>query len=339
MSLAHILGVFLVSATSSWLGCRYLLPRLSAAGMWDAPNHRSLHARRVPRGAGLAIAAVGLVMLAWLVAIELLPARSGGILFLAGTGFAFLGWDDDRHDRSAVLRLICQFSLAIFCVYGIGLTGDFDGAYWWGTGFVVFGFVWHVNVFNFMDGADGFAAVQAILVCIAICALNALNSHSGIALWAAAVAAATIGFLYWNWAPAKMFLGDCGSYFLGYVIAALIFISYLSGASFAALVILIAPFVTDATLTLIWRALRGQPWWRAHRSHAYQRLVLCGRAPAQVAFGLAALNVALCWPLSWLASRSTHDNVVALFAYILTGIMWASIVRANGDTESTSPGA
>lgn len=304
-----------------------LIPRLQRAQVIDRPNARSLHALPVPRGGGLAIAAVVLVMQIGLLVDGRWNMQTGMVTTLVASGFAALGWADDRASRAVVLRLAVQSVLALLFVtlaLPVELSAVTRGLLWLAV-------LWGVNLFNFMDGADGLAGVQAVAASIGLGVLLSISAQSGAALAAFALAGASAGFLRWNWHPARIFLGDVGSYFIGFELTALVILSAQSSHTPSPALILVAPFVTDATLTLLARARRGAAVWRAHREHVYQRLVLRGWSPARVAGALAVLLIGMCWPG---AAWSVVAGVMpAVFVYGLLAIIWLWL-----RTRSPQPG-
>ena len=305
---AALLGAALTAA---------LIPRLERAQVLDVPNARSLHAAPVPRGGGLAVALTVLPMQLALVATGRLALVPGLALVITGAGFAALGWADDRASRGVALRLALQMLLATgFVTFApAGDTGVMARALLW------LALLWQVNLFNFMDGADGFAGTQALCAALGLAVLLTLAGQPGAALAACALAGAAAGFLRWNWHPARVFLGDVGSYFAGFQLGALAWWSSTGEATPWPALVLLAPFVTDASLTLGARALRGAPVWRAHREHAYQRLVLAGWSPARLARALGLLCVLLCWPAAALARG--WPVTASVSAYGLLAIIWA----------------
>jgi UDP-N-acetylmuramyl pentapeptide phosphotransferase/UDP-N-acetylglucosamine-1-phosphate transferase len=156
--------------------------------------------------------------------------------------------------------------------------------------------VWMTNLFNFMDGSDGLAGGMAAIGFGTLAAAAAASGLGPLALACAAVASASLGFLIHNFPPARVFLGDAGSVPLGFLAGAFGIYGALAGAWplwFPLLVF--SPFIADATVTLLRRALRREPFWRAHRSHAYQRLVMAGWTRRELAlrgYGLMAAAAA-----------------------------------------------
>ena len=165
---------------------------------------------------------------------------------------------------------------------------------WFGSVIAALAIVWMINLYNFMDGADGLAASEATFVAIAAGVALMWNGELGLALIALSIGGAAGGFFVRNKAPAKIFLGDVGSGLLGFLFAALALVSDKAGGlPFLAWLILLGVFVMDATITLIRRIFRGERWYVAHRSHAYQRLVQSGWSHGKVTRCVLALNFLL----------------------------------------------
>ena len=318
LSLLVFVAAFLATAAAT----RRLIPYLTRAAVIDIPNARSLHAAPVPRGGGLAIVAVVLLTHVALLLTGGWSDRAALITLAVAAGFAALGWADDRASRSAGLRFALQAILGAVFVLG-ALPAALD---WPTRALLWLAVMWAVNLFNFMDGADGLAGTQALIASAGLGVLLMLGGAHDIALLAFALAGAAAGFLRWNWHPARIFLGDAGSYFIGFELAALVLLSARDNANPWPGLILVAPFVIDATLTLLARALRGVPVWRAHREHAYQALVLHGWSPARVSRALSVLLVVLCVPAAALARA--HAVMPALFAYGLLAIIWLWVRRS-----------
>ena len=322
-----LIMVFVASALASQRLCARLLPWLRAREVLDHPNERSLHAAPIPRGGGLAIVAVVLAAHAMLALGAGAAGRDELVVLVCGGGCALLGWADDRRSRGTAVRLLVQFALAGLCVAGLAAGPAGSGLGLLAGALLTVALVWHVNLFNFMDGADGLAGAQTVMSALGAAAVIALTGPHALLPWPLALAGAALGFLRWNWAPARLFLGDSGSYFIGFELAALVIVGGLHGTPPAPLLILLAPFVVDASLTLLARMRAGEPWWRAHRSHLYQRLVLGGWTARRLAVRLVVLNALLCWPLAWLALDARYVTGALLSAYALLGMMWAWLRR------------
>jgi Fuc2NAc and GlcNAc transferase len=304
MTAAILAGVAIATALLTGVVRRLALRR----GMLDVPNERSSHAVPTPRGGGLAI--VCACAAGWL-ALHQLGALDGGLLAaLLGGGVvvAAVGWLDDRRPLHPATRLVVHFAAAAWGVYwldgvsplqlgnvvcDLGVAGDLLG---------VLCTVWVLNLFNFMDGIDGIAASESTWVAAAGAGLTlCVAGISLVAPAALVLAAASLGFLLWNWPPARIFMGDIGSGFLGYSLAILAMAAAREHpVSVWCWLILAALFFVDATVTLLRRLLRRQRVYQAHRSHAYQKLATkYGHRPVTV--GLIALNVALLAPAALLA--------------------------------------
>ena len=279
---------------------RYALRR----GLLDLPNPRSSHGRPVPRGGGLAIVIVtltGIALAAW---AGYVPARTAVALVGGGGAVALIGWLDDRRGLPPTVRAAVQVCAA---AWALAWLGGFPHLRWGGTvlqlgpmgwGLATIGIVWGINFYNFMDGIDGLAAGEAATVSAAVILLLGGTRHD-ILVPVVLVGGASAGFLLWNWPPARIFLGDVGSAFLGYLFAVLAVISENSGAlTVVGWLLLLGVFFVDATLTVARRIAKGEPWYRAHRSHAYQRAVQAGFSHRAVTLAVLGLNLVLAG-LTW----------------------------------------
>ncbi len=278
----------------------------------DRPNERSSHDTPVPRGGGIALMAA--LLPAWLVAAFLLPAGpptpAGWVLPLAAAGLAAVSWIDDLRSLGPLPRLAAQFAAAIagvFMLPGLIFQGLFPP--WLDATLAVIGWVWFMNLFNFMDGIDGISGVEAIAVGSGIVLIGSILSElpGGMTAQALAVTAATAGFLVWNWHPARIFLGDIGSVALGYLLAWLLLALAARGEWEAALILPLY-YLADATITLLRRLARHEKVWEAHREHFYQRAVQNGRSHARVSAAVAITNLALI--VLALAAAATPDGVM-----------------------------
>lgn len=303
---------------------RYALVRLL-----DVPNARSAHSAPTPRGGGIAFVAiilVGLVLLAWL---QLLDNGLALGIFGAGAMVAVLGFADDHGHIAARWRLVGHTLAAAWALFWLGgappLTLGSQEWHWglMGLPVAMLFIVWFLNLYNFMDGIDGLAAVEALSLCAggALCALVADDASliPVLALTAAAVA----GFLCWNFPQARIFMGDAGSGFLGVLLAVLALAAAHGRPDlFWSWIILAGIFVVDATFTLIRRLLRGERVYQAHRSHAYQ---IASRrwGHSRVTLVVAVLNLSWLTPLAVLAAYVGNGVLFSFFAYVpLLALAW-----------------
>ena len=294
-------------------------------GLIDEPNQRSSHKKPTPNGGGIGIvlgAGSGVA-----VASLLGGTLPGGAwtVFSAATAVAVVGFVDDLVRLQPVVRLLTQASAAVVVVWALGpfevlplpaplnlgLPSPVLGwalALLWITALT--------NFFNFMDGMDGLAGGQAAAVCLGVVVAG---WSSGASLLATCVGAASLGFLVHNWSPARIFMGDVGSCFLGFLIASLPFLAPMErrGDAVVAVAVGLALFLLDPLETLLRRAVAGQRVTRAHREHAYQQFLNPGDAAGTVAGGLvvAGLGLAL---VGAMAFRRPNLGWVALGVATLT---------------------
>jgi UDP-N-acetylmuramyl pentapeptide phosphotransferase/UDP-N-acetylglucosamine-1-phosphate transferase len=284
------------AAALAWAATWAVLRSLVRFEVYDRPNPRSSHARPKPRGGGLAL--IPVVLFAWIAAASWLDAAPPGfwLALAAAAGLAVVSWLDDLKGLPAGLRLAVQ---ALAVALGLAVM-EGEGAVFQGLlppllDRVAAGvlWLWFVNLFNFMDGIDGIAGVEASSLGLGLVLVGVLAGwpDASVAL-PALLAAATLGFLVWNWAPAKLFLGDVGSVALGYLLGWLLLGAAVTG-DWAAAVILPLYYLADATITLVKRGARGAKVWRAHREHFYQRAVQGGSSHGRVAIQVLACNAVL----------------------------------------------
>jgi Fuc2NAc and GlcNAc transferase len=287
------------AAVLSWLLTaavrRYALTRLL-----DVPNRRSAHKVPTARGGGLAIALVVLGGVAAAHAAGAVPFRTAAALVGGGVMIAGVGWVDDHGGLPARLRALVHFAAAAWALFWLGgmprLELGVGAAHLGPAGAVLaaLGIVWVTNLYNFMDGIDGIAGGQAVVVGVAGGALLWAAGAPALALAALLVAGASAGFLLWNWQPARIFMGDVGSGAIGYAFGVLALASENAGAVPALVwLLLLGVFVVDATVTLLRRMARREPFLHAHRSHAYQRAVQGGSTHARVASAVLLIDLVL----------------------------------------------
>jgi len=248
----------------------------------DHPNERSSHVTPTPRGGGLAIVIL-------VVATGFWTARDAAwnrslVYLVCGLVIAWLGWRDDVRSLSARVRFAVQGIVAAVSIYGLGyfktVTIPLFGELQLGVVGIIITFLWIIgltNAYNFMDGIDGIAGGVALAAALGWMML-ASNMHNNFVFWIAlAIAASSLGFLGHNWSPAKVFMGDVASTFLGYTFAALPLLSADQGGDALMLgTLLMWTFILDTSITFFQRLFRGEKLLYGHRSHLYQRLVIGG---------------------------------------------------------------
>jgi Fuc2NAc and GlcNAc transferase len=308
-----------VVAVLSWLGTAGVRRYALAHHLMDHPNERSSHTAPTPRGGGAAIVGamfVGLLAgygFGWLSGAQLSAYLGGGGLV------ALIGFLDDHGHVAARWRLLGHFIAASWMYFWLGglpalqLFGTTWELGFWGWPLGVVGLVWLLNLYNFMDGIDGLAGSQAVSVCGVACVIYLIGGHPSLLLVPLCMAAAALGFLRWNWPPARIFMGDVGSGFVGLMIGGMALQAAHEVPDYLWVwAILMAVFICDATWTLLRRLLRGKRVYEAHRSHGYQHAAQRWKSHRKVVLGVLGIN--LVWlPSSTLAGLTFLSMGWALF--------------------------
>jgi Fuc2NAc and GlcNAc transferase len=311
-------------------------------GLLDVPNERSSHARPTPRGGGAAIVATATVGFAVLALAHRLDAAL--LAALAGSvPVAAIGFMDDRRALPAAVRLAAQTAAAVWATAWLGgfpalRLGDHVISLGIpGFALAVLGIVWGMNLFNFMDGVDGIAASEATFVSWGGALLGSVSLVSSQVAWAAVLlGAACLGFLRLNWPPARIFMGDVGSGYLGYVIVVLAFgATRENPVALWVWLILGGVFFVDATVTLLRRLLRGERVHEAHRSHAYQWLARRWGSHRMVTLAVLAMNLA--WLLPCAVAAARLPGYAALFVIVALAplaVLTGAIGSGRADSSS-----
>ena len=278
IAFAIITAFVVATVATGWLASRE-----SHRWFIDHPNERSLHDRPVSRAGGIAILAgisAGLAILAFIEA----PGPGYGWILIGAIVIACISFADDVRRISPMIRIVFHLAAGV-CIVFADLPPDrivLPGAALHlapavGAVFTVLFVAWFVNLYNFMDGMDGFASGMTVIGFTALAVFCAVQGADALAAVGLVVVAASLGFLPFNFPPARIFMGDLGSTILGYACAATMLYAersasvplWISGLVFS-------PFIVDASVTLVWRTIAGQRPWRPHREHFYQRLVRFG---------------------------------------------------------------
>jgi len=295
-----LFAVFAVSWGLTLVLRRYAL----AKSLMDIPNERSSHTVPTPRGGGVAIVAAFLVALPMLTGLGLLDTSALYALLGSGLLVAVIGFIDDHGHIPARWRLLGHFiaaAWALFWLEGLppieffGIAVDLG---WFGSILAAVYLVWMLNLYNFMDGIDGLASAEAISVCLAICVVYWVSGCVELVWGALILVAAVAGFLFWNFPPARIFMGDAGSGFLGVVLGALaIQAAWTEPQLLWSWLILLGVFIVDATWTLFVRLFRGEKIYQAHRSHAYQLASKHFKSHKVITLSIVAINIG--WLMPW----------------------------------------
>lgn len=289
--------LFLVCLFLSYIAVRVIRKWAESEGLLDVPNERSSHLRPVARGGGIAIV---LITLLGLVLFGKFDRAFGGVIFGAVL-IAGLSWWDDVRSLSSGARLIGHSIAALLAIQALGWWDRIELPWagtieleWLGAPLTFLWIVGLTNAYNFMDGIDGIAGGQALMAGIGWAVLASIGGLPLGLLLALLICSSSIGFLAQNWPPARIFMGDVGSAFLGYLFAIL---PTFGGRQEASLpfcgFLLVWPFVFDTCFTFLRRLRRGERVFTAHRSHLYQRLVISGlshRTVTLIYMALAAIG-------------------------------------------------
>ncbi|MCB1689189.1 MAG: glycosyltransferase family 4 protein [Halioglobus sp.] len=301
--------------------CGIYVPFARARQILDTPNERSSHSLPTPHGGGVPLFAalvLGLVLAAWLYGAW---GESLVTLTACALALALLGVVDDLRGLSVRWRLVtygvvCLFS-AITLLQDAGTEPVFSRSVL--VLVAALAMLWSLNLYNFMDGIDGIAALQAVFTCCGAALLSWLaGADDGYVRYCLLLAAAHGGFLLWNYPPARLFMGDAGSVPTGFLLAALAVLGAVQGhLDPLCWLVLSAVFITDASWTLGWRILTGQKFTQPHRSHAYQRLSRHWHSHLSVDLLLLAINVVWLLPIA-LAVQWWPDNklILVFLAYL-----------------------
>ena len=314
-----LISIVTVSTFLTWRMRHYAIKY----NILDIPGSRSSHKTPTPRGGGLAISACCLIAVLFFGISGILASRIMWAFLGGGSAISIIGWLDDRKSMTPKVRFIVQLAAATWAVYFIGGLPTMNIGIgtipfgWFGSILAILGIVWMTNLYNFMDGIDGIAGMEAVMVGAIGGTLLAVSNSWGLAFVSWSVAAASLGFLFWNWPPAKIFMGDVGSGFLGFNFAVLLLASERSGnIPLLIWLLLLGVFIGDATFTLFRRLLKGEIIWEAHRSHFYQRAVQIGCSHTTVILVTASLNAIL--------------GILTIFAYLNPPLLLLFVIAGIG---------
>lgn len=320
----------------------YALRRYALANsMIDIPNARSSHTVPTPRGGGVSIVVVFILLL-------LYSSFAGGqiqnlAIALCGSGLAvaLIGFLDDRGHVAARWRLLAHFFGAAWALFWLPapppleLLGTALTMAWFVYPLCALFLVWLLNLYNFMDGIDGIASIEAISVCLSGSLIFWLLGYPDQAFLPLGLAASVAGFLVWNFPPARIFMGDAASGFLGIALGILTLAAALVEPQLLwSWLILLGVFIVDATYTLIRRLIRGDKVYEAHRSHAYQYASRQYGAHLPITLAVLAINTAWLAPWAVVVALGYVDGLIGLICAFVPLIALAVKYRA-GELEAT----
>ncbi len=320
LNLSIAIVVFICSFVLTWFLRIYALKN----NVIDIPNQRSSHSAPTPRGGGVALVISFLIGLIVLVLMRMIAIEQLLSLFIAGVIIAVVGFLDDHGHIAARWRLLMHFIAAAAGLYFLGkfpvidLFGYQLSAGWIGMVFGLVYLAWMLNLYNFMDGINGLASIEAITFSFSSCLLllNTVGgaSYNGLFTVLVILGSATLGFMLWNFPKAKIFMGDAGSGFLGIVVGLIVLhLAMVNSSMFMAEICLLGVFIVDATITLLRRLIAGKKVYEAHASHTYQ--IMARKLDSHKAVTTAVLMINLVWltPIALLIAKGSLMGAVGVF--------------------------
>lgn len=323
--------VFLISAVCTGIVLRFA----RSASLVDTPVFRSAHSIPVPTSGGLSIVLVMLL-------VTLIGYLQGEIprpefmALMGAVAIAGIGLVDDVAALDIKWRMPVQVVAAAWSIWWLGGSPTLLIGPWlidlpWIMGLaLVVALVWLLNLYNFMDGIDGLAGSQACFVSLATLLIVADTDDRVVQLLAVTLLAANAGFLLWNWAPARIFMGDVGSGFLGFSFGIMALLAIHHGSmNFWTWLLLLGVFVVDSTVTLVQRFVAGEKWYEGHSSHAYQKAARTFNSHSRVTITTILVNIIWLGPLAWLTVRQPgYAAVIALIG--LAPLLWITLQLGAG---------
>lgn len=288
----------------------------------DNPNERSSHIVPTPRGGGVAIVISYILAVISAILLDWIDIYTSLVILVSGSTIAILGFLDDHGHINALVRLAIHFLVSIGIVIALGGFLDIQIFNGFKIGFMgniiaVLFLVWLLNLYNFMDGINGIATIEVVTVSILMGLLYQLsNINDGLLVLLASCA---LGFLFWNFPKAKIFMGDAGSGFLGIILGVLGLLALKSSIFlFCAWLICLGVFIVDATFTLIKRVVSGHKLYDAHRSHAYQIASRKYNSHVIVSVSVAVINIFWLFPIAYyiIVSKPIYPEIFVILAYI-----------------------
>jgi UDP-N-acetylmuramyl pentapeptide phosphotransferase/UDP-N-acetylglucosamine-1-phosphate transferase len=318
--------LIIICIIASILITGYVLKILLQKNIMDTPNHRSNHKTPTPRGGGIAITLILLPAILWIQSYLNIKEYYllASIIILATISFI-----DDVKPLPPLLRFLMQIIAIIICIiplYADSNMGIFFGylPLWLDMTICAIGWLWFINLYNFMDGIDGITTTETISISSGIIAIAAITLLPlEYIFYASCLIAVSLGFMYWNWHPAKIFMGDIGSISLGFILGYLLIKLSLAGYILPCLIIA-SYYLFDSTLTIIKRLINGKKIWEAHSEHLYQQAVRNGKSHSKTATYIAICNANLI--LMAIASLLNNNLLFGTFIPIIGTIISITIL-------------
>lgn len=356
MGLYFIFTIFLTTGALSYAGVELFRRWSLRRELFDHPNERSSHTAPTPRGGGAVI--VVLSLLAYTIYTIFVTGTFAWAYVAGALMIAAVSWLDDLRSVSFVWRFAVHAAAALLIIFYVGYFADFylpivqktSQSAFGGMILTFFWIVWLTNAYNFMDGIDGIAGMQCVTAGIGWLLVGEFLNLDAAGFYGGALAFAGFGFLIQNWQPAKIFMGDVGSAFLGYTFAVLPLLSYqetsatveVRGVLPIIAVVLTWLFVFDTIFTVVKRIFRKEKIWEAHRGHLYQQLVVAGFSHRSVTVAYGALSILTIGVSIVVFSATLGKNwgewiLISVIGLQAVGLLlWAGIARRKAAIETKS---
>lgn len=331
--------VFLIS----FIGVEYYRRWSLKREFFDVPNERSSHTSPTPRGGGLII--VGVSLTAYIFLSVFVTKNFQWSYFVGAILIALISWLDDIYTISFGWRFLIHAISALLVIFNLGFPGEIYLPFFHtinigvtGAVLTFFWIVWLTNAYNFMDGIDGIAGMQAVTAGIGWFLIGNLLELPVINFYGGVLAVSSFGFLIKNWQPAKIFMGDVGSAFLGYSFAVLPLLakndSGLENTNqpilFTIGILLVWLFVFDTLWTFAGRLLRKEKVWQAHRGHLYQKMVINGLSHQYVTimYGLMSFVISFA-AILWMIENHVWEIWLILSVFVLSAglLIWTFLLK------------
>lgn len=331
MRLMLFFMLFLISLAATAGLTSFLRRKLVKQKIMDQPNERSMHSAPVPRGGGLALLIVCCIGLILALPVARAPAfwLLTSLIILGGISF----YDDKKGARISI-RLAAHIFAAILGCQALGPNALALGGllpFWLDRALIIVGWVWFMNLYNFMDGIDGITSTQSIACALGVALICAFAGHYELLLLTmpAIICGACAGFLIFNWHPAKIFLGDVGSIPLGFLTGFLLLKLAVAGMLIPA-IILPLYYLADSGLTLLKRLIRGEKFWEAHRQHFYQHAAMTVGKHDQIVLWIVGADTALIA----LAALALHIPFPSLIVSLM--VVAILVIKMRQGTKETT---
>lgn len=322
MNILELVVIFSCIFIFSFLLTRYIIAFATARDIVDIPNDRSSHTVTTPRGGGLSISLSLIVCLVFVMKTHNNIPDHLLLFTFCIMLISIIGIVDDLRGLSIKIRASLYVLISTVFISTVLNQNIFESYY-----FIILLIIllsWFINMYNFMDGADAISSIQAIVCALPIAIIFSSINQNAFAVFCYGLTASSLGFVIWNWPQAKIFMGDVGSCVIGFVFGCLMIFTYLSNYfSLYIWFILLSFFIVDSSLTLVMRIIRREKWYKAHRSHSYQRVLQMGYSHKKLAIIFIIYALLIQWPASYIVYKMSDVGVyITAVIYIFLMCVW-----------------